>query len=56
MRTAHFVQTINTREYAQVLAKLHDEVERRSPEELEVAWRLGGPKAVRGVLKEWGLL
>lgn len=56
VRTAHFVQTINAREYAQVLTKLRDEVERRSPEELEVAYRLGGPEAVRGVLATWEVL
>ena len=56
VRTVHRVQTINAREYAQVLARLRDEVERRNPEELEVAYRLGGPEAVRGVLAAWEIL
>lgn len=56
VRTAQYVQTINAREYAQVLARLREEVERRGPEELEVTYRLGGPEAVRGVLAAWEVL
>jgi hypothetical protein len=56
VRTEKSIQMLWPAQYEALLSRLRAEVEKRGPGQLEAAFALGGPEAVRGVLAAWGIL